>query len=117
VPHYRNQEDVAEAMEKLAFGEEMEMDKEIEKPEDGVLVHGLFTDGFRWSDEENAVEDSLPGIMNSVVPMMHMEPKIDYEVDPLHYNSPLYKTSARAGVLSTTGHYGLLMQLFYISPN
>ena len=34
---------------------------------------------------------------------MHMEPKQNYTRDPADYNSPLYKSGARQGVLSTTG--------------
>jgi hypothetical protein len=39
------------------------------------------------------------------LPMMHMEPRRNYTPDPTEYKSPLYKTAARAGVLSTTGEY------------
>ena len=33
-----------------------------------------------------------------------MEPKQNFTPDPTNYNAPLYKTGARAGVLSTTGN-------------
>ena len=102
-PTYRHQVDVYEAQAKLAFGEEMEMDKELDVPEDGVLIHGLFTDGYRWDDETMACADSLPGEMNGILPMLHMLPEMDFEPPEADYRSPLYKTSARAGVLSTTG--------------
>ncbi len=102
-PLYRDQEEVTEAMAKLHFGEEMEMDKDVTTPEDGVLVHGLFTDGFSWDSDNMVVTDSRPGEMNSRVPMLHMEPRMDYVPDDSCYHAPLYKTAARAGVLSTTG--------------
>ena len=62
-------------------------------------------DGFRWDDDQMAVEDSLPGEMSGVLPMMHMEPQMDLEPDSECYVSPLYKTSLRQGVLSTTGEW------------
>ena len=76
---------------------------QIELPPDGVLVHGLFCDGMRWDDETGKVADAIKGVMNSALPVVHMLPQMDYEPEDDAYTSPLYKTSARAGVLSTTG--------------
>ena len=76
---------------------------QVEAPTDGVLVHGLFCDGLRWDDERKEVTDAIKGVMNSSLPMIHMLPQMDYEPDEGNYTSPLYKTAARAGVLSTTG--------------
>ena len=39
-------------------------------PEDGVLVHGMFMDGFRWDEKEMVVTDSIKGIMNSPLCML-----------------------------------------------
>ena len=47
--------------------------------------------------------DAIRGEMVATLPMLHMEPRRNYVVDPTQYISPLYKTAARAGVLSTTG--------------
>ncbi|GFR70594.1 dynein heavy chain 6, axonemal-like [Elysia marginata] len=102
---YRDQAEVTVQMETIKFGEEIALDKEIETPEDGVLVHGLFMDGFRWDWDNMTCTDSIKGQMNSSLPMMHMQPRMDYVPDPLTlYSAPLYKTAERAGVLSTTGH-------------
>ncbi|XP_070178052.1 dynein axonemal heavy chain 6-like [Littorina saxatilis] len=101
---YRDQKVVTEQMAALKFGEEMDLDKELDAPPDGVLVHGLFCDGMRWDDDIMKVTDAVKGVMNSPLPVIHMVPQMDYEPDESCYTSPLYKTSARAGVLSTTGH-------------
>ena len=101
---YRDQDEVTADTAKLAYGEELEQDRAIgPPPADGILVHGLYMDGFRWDDEEKVVADSLPKVMNTPLPMMHMEPRMDFEAGPEDYRAPLYKTAARAGVLSTTG--------------
>jgi len=63
---------------------------------------------FRWDDDAHVVADSLPGVMNSALPIMHMEPCMDFEAGPRDYQAPLYKTATRAGVLSTTGPSDLL---------
>ncbi|XP_056004113.1 dynein axonemal heavy chain 6-like isoform X1 [Ostrea edulis] len=104
LPHFRDQKEVTTQMAELKFGEEIDLDKGLPSPEDGVLVHGMFMDGFRWDEKEMLVTDSIKGIMNSPLCMFHMEPKMDFVPDKADYIAPLYKTSARAGVLSTTGH-------------
>ena len=49
---YRDQAEVTAASTKLAYGQELDQDKAIgPSPPDGILVHGLFMDGFRWDDE------------------------------------------------------------------
>lgn len=70
---------------------------------DGVLVHGMFMDSCRWDDDCMVIEDALPRVMNSMLPIVHFEPQRNYEPEPELYHAPLYKTSARAGTLSTTG--------------
>ena len=71
---------------------------------DGVILHGLYTEAFRWDAERQQITDAIRGEMVATLPMLHMEPRQNYVVDPSHYISPLYKTAARAGVLSTTGN-------------
>uniref|UniRef100_A0A8C4ZUY6 Dynein, axonemal, heavy chain 6 n=1 Tax=Gadus morhua TaxID=8049 RepID=A0A8C4ZUY6_GADMO len=79
-------------------------DQTLPAPEDGVLVHGMFMDACRWDDVAMAMEDALPREMNPPLPVVHFEPRLNYEPEPALYQAPLYKTSARAGTLSTTGH-------------
>uniref|UniRef100_A0A8C2LDF4 Dynein, axonemal, heavy chain 6 n=1 Tax=Cricetulus griseus TaxID=10029 RepID=A0A8C2LDF4_CRIGR len=104
VPVYRDQAEVIEAAKDIHFGEELPMDLELPSPDDGVLVHGMFMDASRWDDDEMVIEDALPGQMNPMLPVVHFEPQQNYEPIQTLYHSPLYKTGARAGTLSTTGH-------------
>uniref|UniRef100_A0A8C4KUF5 Dynein axonemal heavy chain 6 n=1 Tax=Equus asinus asinus TaxID=83772 RepID=A0A8C4KUF5_EQUAS len=104
IPTYRDQAAVIEAAKTVQFGQELPMDMELPSPEDGVLVHGMFMDASRWDDNEMVIEDALPGQMNPMLPVVHFEPQQNYEPNPTLYHSPLYKTGARAGTLSTTGH-------------
>jgi dynein heavy chain len=41
--------------------------------------------------------------MFDTLPVIHFKPQEDFRPDPDEYITPLYKTSLRAGVLSTTG--------------
>jgi dynein heavy chain len=71
--------------------------------EDGVLVYGLFMDGARWNRQTQMIDDSKPGELFNAWPVIHFMPTKDYKTPPGMYSAPVYKTSTRAGVLSTTG--------------
>ncbi|XP_041935143.1 dynein heavy chain 6, axonemal [Alosa sapidissima] len=104
VPVYRDQALVAEQQKGLAVGAELDMDHELPTVKDGVLVHGMFMDASRWDDKEMVIQDALNREMNAMLPVVHFEPQQNYVPDDSLYHAPLYKTSIRAGTLSTTGH-------------
>ncbi|KAI3358460.1 hypothetical protein L3Q82_014895 [Scortum barcoo] len=76
-----------------------------EKPEDGAYVRGLFMEGARWDRENMVIGESLPKILFDSLPIIKLRPgemaKFKHENI---YVCPVYKTSARRGTLSTTGH-------------
>ena len=74
-------------------------------PDDGVGVYisGLYMDGARWDRDNQVIVDQFPAKMTETMPVVWFLPKEDYKPDPDEYQAPLYKTSQRAGVLSTTG--------------
>merc|ERR1740123_1348905 len=95
---------------------------EWDKPETGCIVYGLFMDGARWDHTEKCIAESFPKVLFSDLPYMHWNPceKAKDRTDTSRiYSSPLYKTSERKGVLSTTGHSTNFVTLLMIpiSPN
>uniref|UniRef100_A0A8C3AFB1 Dynein axonemal heavy chain 6 n=1 Tax=Cyclopterus lumpus TaxID=8103 RepID=A0A8C3AFB1_CYCLU len=104
VPVYRDQVEVCEALRTLPNITKLDIDDELPQPENGVLVHGMFMDSSRWDDDNMVIEDALPRVMNAMLPVVHFEPQQNYVPEADLYHAPLYKTSARAGTLSTTGH-------------
>jgi len=76
-----------------------------ERPEDGVLVRGLFLEAAAWDEREHVLRESDPKVLFvPLPPMLFLPAKLDEFKDTPHYLCPLYKTSERRGVLSTTGH-------------
>jgi len=73
-------------------------------PRDGVLVHGLFVEAARWIMSEMTLGNERPGETVSMLPVIHFLPAQNPPPQKGTYNCPLYKTSVRAGTLSTTGH-------------
>jgi len=72
-------------------------------PDDGVLVEGLFLAGARYNRTLRVLQPPRPKQMVDPLPAIHFEPVEHHTRDEETYECPLYKTSARAGVLSTTG--------------
>jgi dynein heavy chain len=76
-----------------------------EVPEYGSYIHGLFMQGAQFDTVGSAIVEADPGMLFSRFPVIWLKPtlKEDGEEDE-RYACPLYKTSIRAGTLSTTGH-------------
>uniref|UniRef100_A0A3Q2QRM0 Dynein axonemal heavy chain 7 n=1 Tax=Fundulus heteroclitus TaxID=8078 RepID=A0A3Q2QRM0_FUNHE len=91
------------------IGFEFEVTKEEthmeEKPEDGAYVKGLFLEGARWDRQNMVIGESLPKILFDSLPIIKLRPgEMDKFLHENIYVCPVYKTSARRGTLSTTGH-------------
>jgi len=78
-----------------------------EHPEKGAYISGLFMEGARWDDENMYIEDSFPKVLWSEMSPMWLKP-VELDQDTTEpdrvYQCPIYKTSDRKGVLSTSGH-------------
>lgn len=79
-------------------------------PADGTLVTGLFLEGAAWSSSEKCLTESASGQLHSAMPVIKLKPATPSERiareqhGPNVYECPLYRTAARRGALSTTGH-------------
>jgi len=76
-----------------------------EPPEDGVFTHGLFIEGCKWDYSMHTLVESDPKTLFVPMPNILLRPDQSKHLRQfLHYECPLYKTSDRRGILSTTGH-------------
>lgn len=62
-------------------------------------------EGARWDRELKAIGESFPKILFDPMPVIWFRPNEMSKFKELPiYRCPVYKTTARRGVLSTTGH-------------
>ena len=90
------------------------------KPEDGAYIRGFYLEGARWDVKGHVIAESNPRELFVPMPFIHLSPKEKSLVPIVEgipeqytgmikgtahvYMCPVYKTSFRQGVLSTTGH-------------
>eukprot|EP00753_Platysulcus_tardus_P001935 PLAT11596.27.p1 GENE.PLAT11596.27~~PLAT11596.27.p1 ORF type:complete len:1543 (+),score=906.25 PLAT11596.27:361-4629(+) len=79
---------------------------ETAAPADGAYVNGLFLVGCGWDAEGHALCESRPGELTVELPALWLRPRLlnELDSDSHSYNCPVYCTSERRGVLTTTGH-------------
>lgn len=90
----------------ISFGFEVMREKDIkERPEEGVLIRGLFIEGASWDNERGVLADPRPKELFQEMPPIMLKPIGSRKIPETGvYNCPVYKIGTRKGVLSTTGH-------------
>ena len=101
--HARKYKVAVDTLSYSFFVYEKEADEISEGAEDGVICSGMFMEGARWDKTTKKIELSYPGEIYTPVPPVHFLPTENYSQDPKDYACPVYKTSTRQGMLSTTG--------------
>jgi len=92
-------------IDELDFDFEVIQEDDPPAPVDGINIIGLYLEGCRWDDETRLLGESKPKVLFDKCPIIWLNPcRIKEMKNFPHYSCPVYKTSARRGTLSTTGH-------------
>ena len=94
------------AIDTLSWDFKVLLEKPEGKAEDGCYCDGMFIDGGAWDMVQNVLTEQKPKVLFEVLPTMQLLPILasELKLEKGDYPIPLYKTSARRGTLSTTGH-------------
>ena len=72
-------------------------------PARGCYVYGIQTDAWRWDSKRRVMADSLPGEPYAELPPVHFLPEPNHVKPESYHAVPLYRTTVRAGVISSLG--------------
>ena len=75
----------------------------VEWVEEGAMIHGLYMQCCRWDEDNGCIGEEKVGQVIYDCPIIHLLPDEDHAVESDVYVCPVYKTSNRAGTLTTTG--------------
>ena len=96
------------AIDQIAFDYHVQKDAVSAHAPDGAYIRGIFLEGARWDAGKASLGESHPKELYTEMPIIWLEPKLKSDIKKpdrgFLYTCPLYKTSARRGTLSTTGH-------------
>ena len=57
---------------------DLDKDKLIASPKDGVYIHGLYCDGGRWDSHYDTLNNSELGSLYYIMPLIHFLPIENY---------------------------------------
>ncbi|CCW60171.1 unnamed protein product [Phytomonas sp. EM1] len=80
-----------------------EVDQLEEGPERGCYVYGVYADAWRWDPVDQVMSDPLPGEPYAILPALHFLPEPFHEKPNESHAVPLYRTTVRAGMMSSLG--------------
>ena len=86
-------------------------------PDNGCYVYGLYLDGCKWNEEEQTIDEQDPKTLYYQMCYIQLIPLTETQLEKnktivkiflcffnfQRYSCPVYKTSARRGVLTTIG--------------
>ena len=94
------------SIDQLQFETQVLADDDAERLQrqqfDGVLVDGLLAEGALWDARSQALDEPVRGRVLEPLPLVWFQPSVSLKRAG-RYAMPLYTTTARFGVLSTTG--------------
>ena len=109
--HARQYKDPIDTLSFSVYYEESSQVRALKKKQEeqsqnnnSVYVYGLYTEGCRWDFDVMQLDEARPGEMYATAPIIQFVPSEKGQTEEGEVSMPIYKTSERAGVLSTTGH-------------